>query len=242
MRTFTKTIEALQTQESSHWAVGEALVKEVNSYSSQTSVIQWDALGAALEQAGLSHTISTLKAYRRVAMSFSPESRIEGVSFAAHQAALTAGDVTRARAMIVLAQGNHAGGKATRDGVLSEVRKLKGRTTAQTNASMRAISSLTAAVGKVLDLGEGELEGLMLLDKGAAIGKTADLLMKLGKVSQVLGEATDDAEKRLASKTRTTRGKKTSKPGKTPPVTSPAKAKATTKPKVRKMGNKRGAA
>lgn len=223
---FDKTIKALAEAEQNQWKVGDALVAEVRAKA------DWDDLSKALVAAGIEHTPSTLRAYRRVAAGFPRDQRVTGVSFGAHQAALTAGDAAGGLVAIDRARTNT--GRATRDAVLAEVRAIKGRASNAVSDALVAWRDLTRAVGKLLDVPESELEALLIMDGGKYAGRATDLVRDMGKVQARIGASITVAEKALlkASKPKLT--------GTQAPAAKPKAQAPANKPKIGKLGKGRG--
>jgi len=239
---FDKTIALLGQQEDNHWKVGDTLRGEFRGYRLGNGKPDWAALASALSAAGAEHTLTTMKAYYRVAAAFPENDRIDGVSFAAHQAALTMGDANQARSVIQTVQLG-TGGKATREAVLSEVRRVKGRTTNQTSSAVEAWRMVRAGVDKLLDLEAGELDALLTLADGKYAGEAATLARDLGKVSTKVTASLTKAEKVLAArkaKKAQSRAAKAPMTAKAPKASAPAAAKPA--PRVGRLGQNRGKA
>lgn len=240
---FQDTIDLLTADENNRWAIGASINRGLaNGYT-------WRDLDAALTSAGLDYQASTLRAYARVTKAFPVQDRVDGVSFAAHQAALTAGSATEGRKAIESARAT--GGKATRDSVLAEVRKMKGRTGAQTSDAVAAWRDLRRGVEKILELSASELTALLTLDGGKYAGQASTLSRDLGAVSVKVSEALTKAEKQAQAKSARTaaRVSKSATPKATPTVTrSRGQAtKATAAPvnegkapKLGRLGSSRG--
>lgn len=236
---YTKTISTLKQQESTHWDIADALVTEIKNSG------DWDQLAAALEAEGLDYKTSTLKAYHRVARGFPSTDRVTGASFAAHQAALTAGNNAQARVAISRARDN--AGKVTRDSVLAEVRRMKGRTTNDTSDAVAAWRDLRRGVAKLLELAPGELEALLSIDSGAFGGQAGPLSKDLVKVGLAISEALRAAESKIKADkaTKATRaarrqGAETPRAPATAKPKTPANTTTPPKPKVGRMRQDRG--
>jgi hypothetical protein len=233
---FEQTIALLGTQEENHWKVGDTLVREMRAYAGANP--DWGGLQAALTAAGAEHTLATMKAYYRVATKFPAEDRVPDVSFAGHQAALTIGNIASPIDVIRRAQVS-AGGRATREAILSEVRQMKGRTTSQTSDAVEAWRMLRAAVDKMLDLDAAELEALLTLANGKYAGEAADLSRNLGKVSVKVADALTKAEAVMAKRAAKTKARVAG--AATPKATKPKVAQATKPaPRIGRLGQNRG--
>lgn len=232
--TYTQTIKTLLEQEDNHWAIGEALNIEVRRNN------DWRGLDHALGQAGLDYKISTLRAYRRVAAAFPQGERVPGVSFAAHQAALTVG--THEVPRVVIERAIRANGKATRDAVLNEVRQIKGRARVDTANAVAAWRDLRRGVEALLALDEAELEALMQVAQGTQAGQAPALVRDLTKAGTKIGKALTKAEaqaKRAAAKAA--HGPKAAAVPSVPKTrVTQAAAPAAKKPKVGRLGEGRG--
>lgn len=230
---FDKAIDLLQVDENNRWAIGGAINRGLRNGGS------WADLEKVLADRGLDFQVSTLRVYSRVTAAFPVEDRIPGVSFAAHQAALTVGDATKGRQAIQNVR--DAGHRVTRDTVLAEVRKMKGRTGSQTSDAVAAWRDLRRGVEKLLDLSTGELAALLTLDGGKYAGQASKLSRDLGRVSVKVSEALTKAEKANQAKAKRTAAAVASA-GTTKPKTSKAPASAPKVPKLGRLGSGRGQA
>jgi hypothetical protein len=230
-----KTIALLRDDENNRWAIGTSLNRAMRGGAS------WRDLDALLANEGLDYKTSTLRAYARVTAAFPAGDRIDGASFAAHQAALTMGNTDKARKAMqrVIDDGR----RPTRDSVLAEVRKMKGRTAGQTSDAVAAWRDLRRGVEKLLGLSDSELAALLTLDSGRYAGEASKLSSDLGRVSVKVSSALTKAEKQAQAKARRTSARvaasatpKTTKA----PVTKPAEAPAAKTPKLGRLGSSRG--
>lgn len=220
-------IDLLQQAESSHWIIGDAL----SSYSFTSW--EWDELQRDLDQAGISHTVGTLKVYARVAGQISAEQRLHGVSFAAHQAALTIGDSDTAIKLIKKVQAEQ--GNPTRDRVLNEVRTLKGKQKVTTTEAAAAWRNLKAAVEQMSNLPHGQLDALLLLHQGRFAGQAVKLQEQ---ISEIQYEITGS----IARVENTLKGRPSKAASKPAPISAVAAEKPENAPKVKvgKLGKGRG--
>lgn len=225
---FSDTIELLKVDENNRWAIGES----VNRYLQMGA--KYRELEEALARADLDFKMSTLKAYARVTKAFPPQDRIDGASFAAHQAALTMGNPTDAHKAIRAVTDD--GRRPTRDNVLAEVRKMKGRTQKQTSDAVAAWRDLRRGVEKILDLSASELTALLTLDGGKYAGEASTLSRDLGRVSVKVSEALTKAEKQAQAKARRT----TANVAKAATPKAPTAKTAAKTPKLGRLGANRG--
>lgn len=235
---YVDTIKTLRKQESTHWDIADALVKEVHTHR------DWDRLAGLLADQGIEYKISTLKAYRRVAWIFpDTTTRVRGASFAAHQAAATLGSTVKAG--VALARAAKSQGKVTRDTVLAEVRQMKGRTNSTTSDAVSAWRDLKRGVAHLLDLQGHEL-GALLMMEGTYQGQAPDLSRDLAKVSLRIADAMAKAEKaRAAQKNKAARKaagvyRRTRSAGDGLGLRKPKPKTARPKVKVGKLGQGRG--
>lgn len=232
---FERTIKRLVEREHSHWDIGDALVAEI------TSSTDWDDLAQAVAARGLEYKISTLRAYHRVAKAFPQDERVPGVSFAAHQAALTAGDAHDARVAIDRAKANS--GAATRATVLAEVRVMKGRTQTAISGAVSAWGDLRRGVERLLATDPAEIESLIVMDDKYA-AQAAALSQDLAKVAMLISDAAREAERRVARHRAKQAQAQAPKAGpKSTKAPAPAQAApAAAKPKLGRLGKGRGEA
>ena len=235
---FERTIERLVEREHSHWDIGDALVAEI------TSSTDWDDLAQAVTARGLEYKISTLRAYHRVAKAFPQDERVPGVSFAAHQAALTAGDAHDARVAIDRAKANS--GAATRATVLAEVRVMKGRTQTAISGAVSAWGDLRRGVERLLATDPAEIESLIVMDDKYA-AQAAALSQDLAKVAMLISDAAREAERRVARHRAKQAQVRAAQAPKARPESTKASAPvqatpAAAKPKLGRLGKGRGEA
>lgn len=212
--------ELLKAREAGQWDLGDALTREIQTGKDWETLMDW------VNQEGLDFTRGTLKAYHRVAHTFRPQDRVAGASFAAHQAALTAGSLAGAKTALQNAQAS--GAKVTRDKVLSQVRQMKGRATHETSDVLAAWRDLRRATQSLLDADAADLRSLLMLEGGKYQAEAAELGSKLVQTASRIADASAEVERKA-------KGKSKSK--------TPAQAQApTAKPKIRKLGAGRGEA
>lgn len=229
---FSETIDLLREDENNRWAIGASINRALRAKYT------WKELEAELTAHDLDFKLSTLRAYARVTAAFpSPTERIDGASFAAHQAALTMGSPADARKAIRAVQDR--GSRATRDSVLAEVRKMKGRTTKQTSEAVAAWRDLKRGVTKLLELSDSELAALLTLDGGKYAGQASTLSSDLGKVSVKVATALTKAEKATQAKAKRTAAAVSRAATPTAPKAKAATPAAKT-PKLGRLGSSRG--
>lgn len=225
--TFKKTIEALQSQESNHWAIADALLAEVTDTGKE-----WDQLQSVLAAQGIDYKVDTLKVYRRVAEQVPPSQRVKGVSFAAHQAA---GPTGKPKETIEAVKAS--GARVTRETILSHVRSAKGNAGApeKTDAVAAAWRDLVRGAEALGKVSEKELIAY-LSTSDRALPKVPGLVSELRSLSLALATAEKKAREALVAAQAKTSAQSKSASSKPAPAkkaeakkTAPAKKAAPTR-------------